>query len=154
MNSRTKILSTALVGAVLTAGVGVGVAVADPQAPSPGSSASPSHKADKTGKGTQTKRKALQARALHGEAILGGKKQQRVVTFQRGTVEKITATAITVKSVDGFTATYVMDGKTNVRKSKEKAKITDVDTQDHVRIRGIKDGNATRAKVIHERRNR
>ena len=57
------------------------------------------------------------ARALHGEVTLAGEKH-RVIVFQRGPVDKISDTSLTVKSNDGFTATYVLNADTKVRKKK------------------------------------
>jgi hypothetical protein len=52
---------------------------------------------------------------LHGEAVLakpgGG---YETVAFQRGTVTAVSAGSITVKSTDGFTQTYVINGSTIV----------------------------------------
>ncbi len=55
------------------------------------------------------------ARALHGEVTLAGEKH-RVVAFQRGTVDSVSATSLQVKSPDGFTATYVLSDRTRLRK--------------------------------------
>jgi hypothetical protein len=52
---------------------------------------------------------------LHGQAVLskpGGGYQ--TVAFQRGTVTAVSAGSITLKSADGFTQTYVINGSTVV----------------------------------------
>jgi hypothetical protein len=52
---------------------------------------------------------------LHGQAVLskpGGGYQ--TVAFQRGTVTAVSAGSITLKSTDGFTQTYVINGSTVV----------------------------------------
>ena len=41
------------------------------------------------------------ARSLHGEVTLAGEKH-RVIAFQRGGVQKVSQTSLTVKSNDGF----------------------------------------------------
>lgn len=161
MNTRTKLLTAGIATLALTGGIGATIASADTPAPAP-SSAAPSAgagggagggavpaapKANKAGK----KHKSLQTRALHGEATVGGAKKHRVVDFQRGTVSKVSGTSITVKSADGFTATYVVDAKTRVRKEKAAAKIADVKTADRVRIRAVEHGSTATAKVIRDR---
>ena len=89
-------------------------------------------------------------RALHGEVTLGGKKH-RVVDFQRGTVSAVSATSITVRSTDDFSATYVVDAKTVVRQAKEKTAIADVKTGDKVRVVATKDGATLTATRIADR---
>lgn len=153
MNTRNKLLTAGIATLALTGGVGVSLASADTPSPTPSASPSTSAapKADKKVDKADQKRKSLQARALHGEATVGGAKKQRVVDFQRGTVDKVSATSITIKSADGFTATYVVDANTKVRKDKEPAKIADVRAADRVRIVATKDGSTATAKSIGDR---
>ena len=54
-------------------------------------------------------------RALHGEVTLAGK-QHRVIAFQRGPITKIDKNSVTVTSADDFTATYVINDDTKIRK--------------------------------------
>lgn len=55
-------------------------------------------------------------RALeHGELTLRGRNGDRTVDLQRGTASAVTATALTVTSHDGFTATYTVTPRTKVR---------------------------------------
>lgn len=150
VNTRTKLLTAGIATLALTGGIGATIASADTPSPAPSStapSAAPgAPKANHAGK----KHKNLLARTLHGEVTVGGAKKQRVVDFQRGTVSKVSGTAITVKSVDGFTATYVVDAQTRVRKAKAAAKIADVRTSDRVRIRAVEHGSTATAKVIRD----
>jgi len=90
------------------------------------------------------------ARALHGEVTLGGP-QHRVVRFQRGTVERISGTAITVRSRDGFVATYAITPDTTVREKRQRAQLSDVQVADRVRVVARKDGDAVTANRIVER---
>lgn len=151
MNTRTKILTASIAAVALTGAVGAGLAAADPARPSPTPtpSASASDKPGRQADGNKLHR-TLQRRALHGEVTLGGK-QNRVIDFQRGTVEKVSATSVTVKSADGFTATYTVDATTKVRKNAEEAKISDVKVQDRVRVVATDDGSTVTAKVIRDR---
>ena len=151
MNVKTTIATVGL-GAVALGGlVGVGVSYADgPTAtPSPTAPSSAAPSAPKEKAGRHLERAALK-RALHGEATVGGKEKTRVIDFQRGAVEKISATSITVKSTDGFTATYVVDADTVVRHARQVAKITDVKTGDKVRVVALKQGATSTARVIGE----
>jgi hypothetical protein len=156
VNTRTKLLTAGVATLALTGGIGASIASAD--TPSPAPSANPSSStAPQAGKhaGKQAakhaRHQALANRALHGEATLGGPKKQRVVDFQRGTVSRVSATSITVKSPDGFTATYAVNAQTKVRKEKALAKIADVKAADHVRVVAVKSGSAVTAKAVRDR---
>lgn len=160
MNKSTKFVVAGIATVALAGGIGVGVAAADPTpTPSPTATSSPSagtpdpktraeKKADRTKDGKH--RRNLMTKALHGEATLGGKKH-RVVVFQRGTVEKVSTTSITVSSTDGFTATYVIDAKTTVHKNKAKTTTAEVKTADRVRVIATKDGATLTASKIGDR---
>ncbi|MET9021557.1 hypothetical protein ABZV93_16360 [Actinopolymorpha sp. NPDC004070] len=62
----------------------------------------------------------MAGRALHGEFVVakpGGGYQ--TVAAQRGTAQSVSSTAVTVKSTDGYTHTYVVDAKTRVNALRE-----------------------------------
>ena len=153
------IAATALSTVALAGAIGVGVAAAaDPTtSPTPSATAAPTPGTSPTAKPGETnkmnkagKAKAkrdLAQRALHGEVTLGGK-NPRVVDFQRGTVSAVSVSSITVKSTDGFSATYVVDAKTKVHHAKEQEAISDVKNGDKVRVVGVKDGGTITAKRI------
>lgn len=152
----TIILATALSTVALAGAIGVGVAAADPTPqPTPSATATPAPGTSPTAKPGQANKpnKAkhnLAQRALHGEVTLGGKKH-RVIDFQRGTVAAVSASSITVKSTDDFSATYELDANTKVRHAKEKASIGDVKTGDKVRVVALKDGSTLTARRIADR---
>ena len=163
MQKPAIILATALSTVALAGVIGVGVASADPTTPpsaspsatsapgaqpSPTTKPTPGTKADRAAK--KAGKKDLTRRALHGEVTLGGKKH-RVLDFQRGIVSSVSATSITVRSADDFSATYVVDTRTKVRQAKEKAAIGDVKTGDKVRVVASKDGSTLTAKRIADR---
>jgi hypothetical protein len=156
VNSTTKLLTAGVAALALTGGIGATIASADtpaaaPLAAAPAIGAAPAAAPAATPKAKQNgKHRSLQARALHGEATVGGKKKQHVVDFQRGTVTKVSSTSITVKSVDGFSATYAVDAKTRVRKEKKAATITTVKPADRVRVRATDDGSTSTATVIRD----
>jgi hypothetical protein len=76
-----------------------------------------------------------------------------VIAFQRGGVQKVSGTSLTVKSNDGFVETYVLSDNTNVRENGDKAKQSDIDASDRVLVVATKDGstlNARRVIVRHD----
>lgn len=154
MRKTTKIIAAGISTIALAGGVGVGIASADPStSPTPTASptasptVSPSPTTTAKPKAEANKHRDLTRRALHGEATLGGKKS-RVVVFQRGTLDQVSATSITVKSTDDFTATYVVTDTTKIRKAKAQIAAGDLKTGDRVRVRGVKDGATTTATRI------
>jgi hypothetical protein len=157
MNKAAKMVAAGLGTLAVAGGIGAGIANADPE-PTPSANptavatASPTASpADKPGQRADAKGKhrALLRRALHGEATLGGR-QQQVVVFQRGIVEAVSATSMTLKSEDGFTATYVLNSKTRVRKQRQPATASDVEVKDKVRMLATKDGSVLTAKVVRD----
>lgn len=163
MKKPALLVATALSTVALAGAIGVGVASADPTpAPTPSATATPTagqspaakpgkpRKPGKSGKADKAHERDLVKRALHGEVTLRGAKH-RVVDVQRGTVSAVSATSITVRSTDGFTATYVVDATTKIREAKEKATIAAVKTGDRVRVVATKDGSTLTATRIADR---
>ena len=155
MNKIAKIVAAGAGTVALIGGIGAGIAAADPTTsptptPTPTASATAKDKpADKHRDGLPGRR-ALLARALHGEATLGGEKH-RVVAFQRGVVQEVSTTSLTVKSEDGFSATYVLNAETKVHKQGDKSTISAIKNGDHVRVLALKDGSTLTAKAIGDR---
>lgn len=157
MKRTATFVAAGVIALALAGGVTAGIASADPTTPAPAPSGTASPTPDQTPKADKQAKKDAQARdgrrgglllrALHGEVTLGGN-ETRVVNFQRGTVEAVSATEITVKSKDGFTATYVVTAETNVKKDKKVAAIADVKTADRVRVVALKDGSTLTARTI------
>jgi Domain of unknown function (DUF5666) len=86
---------------------------------------------------------------LHGEQVV--QEGSKVVTIdeQSGKVTAVSATSLTVKSTDGFTATYVIDSSTKVGKKGAAAKISAVAVGDTVRVEGTKSaGTVTADRVM------
>jgi len=174
MQIKGKIAAATLGALALAGGIGVGVSYADDPTATHSPNATPSAQSSpkqqssaKQQPGTkhagakqagnkqgQHAKRALLKRALHGEVTVGGKKQTRVLAFQRGTIEKVSATSITVKSTDGFTATYVVNADTKVRKDGEAVKTTDLGSGDTVRVVARKDGQTSTARVVAEPKKR
>jgi hypothetical protein len=156
MNNAAKMVVAGLCTLALLGGIGAGIAYADPEPtpsanPTAGTTASPADKTGHQGAAADRngKHRGLLRRALHGEATLGGQ-QQRVVVFQRGIVETASATSMTLKSEDGFTATYVLTSETRVRKQRQPATASDVETKDKVRVLATKDGSVLTAKIVRD----
>ncbi|HEV7907904.1 MAG TPA: DUF5666 domain-containing protein [Pseudonocardiaceae bacterium] len=140
VNRKTMLVTGAAALALL--GIGGGVALADTA-----SSTTPST----SGEQSQTKHhKGLLAHTAHGQLTLNGPKHQ-VVDVQRGEVQSVDGKSITVKSSDGFTATYTVDSNTKVRKDKKTAAISQVATGDQVLVMADKNGSADTAKRIADR---
>jgi hypothetical protein len=75
--------------------------------------------------------------------------QHRVIAFQRGGVQKVSGTSLTVKSNDGFVETYVLSEDTKVRENGQKSKRSDIDTSDRVLVIADKaDSTLTARRVI------
>jgi hypothetical protein len=158
MRTAAKIIVVGVSTVALAGGIGAGIAYADPPSPTPTptASASPTASPQTTQPGeadrwrVRKKRPlALLARALHGEVTMAGE-EHRVVVFQRGPIEKVSDTSLTVKSADGYTATYVVSAETTVRKKAGKATVADLEAGDRVLVVATKDGstlNAVRIRV-------
>jgi hypothetical protein len=150
MNVKSKIATVALGTVALGGLIGVGVSYADNPTTSP---SAPSGSAAKAGHGAKAgahARRVLMKRALHGEVTVGGKKGTRVLDFQRGSVQSVRSNGITVKSTDGFSATYVVNAETKVRKDGAAAKIADIKNGDTVRVVALKTGSTDTARVVAE----
>jgi len=73
-----------------------------------------------------------------------------VVVFQRGIVEAVSAKSMTLRSEDGFIATYVLDSETRVRKQRQPATVSDIRATDKVRVLAAKDGSVLTAKLVRD----
>lgn len=85
---------------------------------------------------------------LHGTGVV--KKADgtfQTIAVQRGTVTAVSASSISVKSLDGYTATYVVNSSTKV--NGKNGKITDVKTGNQVAvIADVTSGTSTATRVI------
>jgi hypothetical protein len=163
MKDLAKIIVAGVSTVALAGGIGAGLAYADTSPGEPTSSptvtptssatetpvARPSGKRDQTGFRRPFVRRHLRfiARSLHGEVTLAGEKH-RVIAFQRGGVQKVSKTSLTVKSNDGFVETYVLNDDTKVREKGDKAKLSDIDAADRVLIVATKDDSTLNARRV------
>jgi Domain of unknown function (DUF5666) len=161
MKKAAKMIAAGMSTVALAGGIGMGIAYADPDPtprakPTAGATisptASPTTKADRKAEKSSVdrQRRGWLRRALHGEATLAGKKHQ-VVAFQRGAVETVSGASLTVRSEDGFTATYLLNAETRIRKDGHSASLSDIKVADQVRVRATKDGSTLTARAVRAR---
>lgn len=144
-----------LAGTVALALTGAGAALAwsaDSPSPVPTQSASPSMPASPSAPGDDGKQarpdKAGRSQFQHGESVVKRADGTfQTVLEQRGTVEAVSSTSITVKSEDGFTQAYTVNADTKVTKN---STIADIATGDVVRVWGVRDGGTATAQRITE----
>jgi hypothetical protein len=149
MMKRTRIALISGIAIAALAGGGVAFAASDSGSATPTASAPATTTAPPTGTATPKHRHlGWAARVEHGEFTMRIKGGDQVVDVQRGQVTTVSATAVTVKSPDGFTATYAIDANTKVHKGKQAAAIGDVHTGDRVGVLAVKNGTTDTVKHI------
>ncbi len=150
MVKRTKSMAVAGGLALALAGAGAGVAAAQTSttptppgtsAAAPGAAATPgAKKADRADR--------LARRVQHGEFTVRTKNGPKVLDVQRGVVTAVDAGSITVKSDDGFSATYTISPNTKVHKAKKPATVSQVAANDRVRLVASKNGGTATVERI------
>jgi hypothetical protein len=161
MISRTKM--TLLTGAAVLAiaGAGTGIALAqssDPPSPTPPAPSSSAPEPDgmsrchdgHDGHDGHGRRGGLLARIEHGEATVTTDQGDRVIDLQRGIVNSANSGQLTVRSADGFTATYVVDNSTKIRKDRKASDISQVVANDRVLVLATKAGGTITATGIRD----
>lgn len=88
-------------------------------------------------------------RLLHGEAtvekVKGG---TMVVRFQNGVISALSGSTMTVKSADGFTATYTVDGTSRISLNGTDGTLSKLAKNDHVRVFAVQSGSSSVAKMV------
>ena len=146
-----------LAGAVALALTGTGAALAWSATATPTPSPSQSAPGRDTAPGQHMK--AHRPQPLHGEGVVKNPDGTfQAVLEQRGTVESVSDSAITVKSEDGFSQAYAVNGDTRItvipkaadgkRDKPADGTIADIAAGDTVRIAGVKDGDRAAATRI------
>lgn len=132
MNGRAKIALIGGTAVLALAGIGGGVAFAS----SPGTTPTPTASAPSapTAPARHAKHRALPRRVEHGEFTVRTKHGTVVVDVQRGTVSAVSATSVTVRSRDGFTAHYTVGATSKVREHQRSSAISAVHAGDRVRV--------------------
>jgi hypothetical protein len=159
---RVGVIAAWTAAAVLALGAAAGaatVAFADPT-PTPSPSSSADAKTDRPDRGDRPNagkhgfrgfvgRHALRGGALHGEFVIKNKDGKFVTMLsQRGEVTAVDSDSITLKSEDGFTKTYTINGDTRIRSDREKAKIGDVKVGANAAVVAEKSGDGGTAKIV------
>jgi hypothetical protein len=158
-----KIIVAGVSTVALIGGIGAGLAYADtpsdeptssptttaPSSPAATPAAEPTGRRAQKGFRKPLVRRQLRfiARSLHGEVTLAGE-EHRVIAFQRGAVQKVSGTSLTVKSNDGFVESYVLSDGTKVRENGDQAKVSDIDTSDRVLVVATKDDSTLNARRV------
>jgi len=86
---------------------------------------------------------------LHGEATVekpgGG---TNVVRFQNGTISAVDGSTMTVKSSDGFSATYTVDKTTRITLNGADGTLSKLTKNDQVRVLAMQSGSTNVAKMV------
>lgn len=151
MTIKKRVIAGSAVAAAGIAGAGLaaGVALADPgpATPAPTPSASPQAAAHSKHKGKHDG--AVGAKhMLHGEFVTKAKTGYATFDTQQGSITAVSATSVSLKSADGFTATYAVTADAKVRKNGAGATITEVKTGDVARVVASKNGSALTVKGL------
>ena len=144
-----RIAAWTAVATLAVGAVAVGVAFADPGA-GPGSRASTAAPEPPGLRGGHPGWALghVGKRVLHGEFVVTGKDGKLLtVEAQRGVVTAVSANSITLKSDDGFTATYVVTADTKVRNHGRKT-VSDLKVGDRVGVLAEKSGDKKTATLI------
>lgn len=156
MVKRTKTAVAVGTLALALAGTGAGVAAAQtttPAAPPTSTTTAPHpapHPAPHAGKHHGKHHGQMRA-VEHGELTVHTKAGDKVIDVQRGVVTAVNASSVTVKSTDGFSATYTVDTATKVHKDKKAAATSNITVNDRVRLQAVKTATAVTAQRIGDR---
>ena len=132
--TRRRILGVLLAGFVI---LGATVAVAQE---------SPSHK---TKEPAARAKRALGFRIIHGDSVALGKDGKTVdVRHQRGVIESVGNTEITIESPDGYKQTYKIDGDTIVRERRQQSTVGDLKAGEKAGVVAVKSGDGYTAELI------
>ncbi len=140
-------------GGVATAATTGGSSGSNPSSVNPAAAVANTSPARAAGKHGHAGRLArLQGRLLHGEFTVKGKGGTPTnLAEQRGTVNAVSSTAITLTSTDGFSHTYVVDSSTHVRVDGTKGSITGVKTGQVATVLAKVNGDTDTATIVIQR---
>jgi Domain of unknown function (DUF5666) len=86
---------------------------------------------------------------LHGEATIGKPGGgTAVVHFQNGIISAISGSTMTVKSTDGFTSTFTVNGTTRILLNGTDGTLSKLAKNDKVRVMGVENGSSTVARMV------
>lgn len=84
----------------------------------------------------------------HGEFTVRTKDGDRTVAVQRGTVQSVNGSTLTVKSTDGFTQTWTLASDARIRNGGSKADASAIKVGATVGVGGRKDGSGYVARLV------
>jgi hypothetical protein len=119
----------------------VGLDTATAAAPSPSASAAPQKEH------RRAIRRYLRKNTLHGEVTVQGKDGVRTIVVQRGTVTAVTSTSVSVKSTDGFAATWTFGDKLKLVQDKKAVPPSALKAGETIGVAGTKDGSTDTARL-------
>ena len=93
-------------------------------------------------------RKYLRKNTLHGEITVQGKDGVKTIVVQRGSVTEVTSTGVTVKSTDGFTATWTFGAQLKIVQNRQTVAASALKTGSEIGIAGTKEGSTDSARLI------
>ena len=93
-------------------------------------------------------RKYLRKNTMHGEITVQGQDGVKTIVVQRGTVTAVTSTSVTVKSTDGFTATWAFGAKLKIVQNRQAVQAGALKTGVEIGVAGTKDGSTDSARLI------
>lgn len=113
--------------------------------------ASPDRKEAKEPKKSEKAKKLLGFRILHGDSV-GMTRDGKTVEarHQRGVIETVSNTSITLKSPDGYEQTYSIDGDTVVRARKETSTVDGLKVGERAGVVATKSADGYTAKLIRD----
>ncbi|HEX5496519.1 MAG TPA: hypothetical protein VFX70_18305 [Mycobacteriales bacterium] len=161
----TRIAGWAAAGVLAAGAAGAGIAYAADPTPAPTASSGGTATAGPGGPGRaggptagRPGRKArrlpagrglLAGRLMHGEVVVRGKDgQPATVDVQRGKVTAVSASSISVRSDDGFTATYSVTSTTRVRINEKGATSAQISDGDTAVVTAHKSGGTSTAQAV------
>jgi hypothetical protein len=133
--------------ALQTVGFDTGLA-ADPAPSASASAAAPDGQRKTRAERRAALRKYLRKNTLHGEITVQGKDGVKTIVVQRGTVTAVTSTSVSVKSTDGFTATWTFGDKLKIMQNKTAVQASALKSGAEVGVAGTKEGSADTARLI------
>jgi hypothetical protein len=128
--------------------VGFDTGLAADPAPSASASAAPDGQHKTRAERRAALRKYLRKNTLHGEITVQGKDGVKTIVVQRGTVTAVTSTSVSVKSTDGFTATWTFGDKLKIMQNKTAVQASALKTGAEIGVAGTKEGSADTARLI------
>ena len=93
-------------------------------------------------------RQYLRKNTLHGEITVQSKSGPKTIVVQRGSVTAVSGNSVTVKSTDGYTLTWTLDGKVRIVQDKKKVETSALKAGEQIGVAGTKDGTADAARLI------